>query len=71
MKVSEADIRELHPPTFLIYGTQSYDIEPSIMKRLIELRPDIKCFIAEGASHNVHRDKPDLVNAAISSFLGV
>jgi len=34
-------------------------------------RLETKCFLAEGASHNVHRDKSDLVNAAITSFLGV
>lgn len=69
LKVTEADVRSLHPRTLLIYGTASYDFEPAIQRRLTELRPDMQLLIAEGAGHNVHRDRSDIVNAALDSFL--
>ena len=59
----DRDDRKLH-------STASYDFEPAIMARLRELRPDLEYVGAENAGHNVHRDKPEVVNAAINRFLG-
>ena len=67
--VSENDVQSLRPPTLLVYGTNSFDPHPAIRKRWRELRPDLEIIVAEGASHNVHRDRPEVVNSAILSFL--
>ena len=67
--ISEGDVRTLRAPTLLVYGTTSFNPHPAIRDRWRELRPDLQMIVAEGAGHNVHRDKPDVVNSAILSFL--
>jgi pimeloyl-ACP methyl ester carboxylesterase len=69
LKVTDADVRTLSSPTLLIYGTTSYHFEPAIQRRLCDLRPDFQILIVEGAGHNAHREKPDVVNSAIERFL--
>ena len=69
LPVSEDDVRSLRVPTLLVYGTSSFNPHPAIRDRWRQLRPDIQMIVAEGAGHNVHRDKPDVVNSAILSFL--
>src|SRR5204863_6301593 len=69
LEVTEADVRALRPPTLLIYGTASFDFEPFIQKRLCDFRPDLQLLIVEGAGHNAHREKPDVVNSTIERFL--
>lgn len=68
-KPSLDDARGLTTPTLLIYGTASFDPHPAICRRWRELRPDLQIIIADGAGHNVHRDRPDLVNTASEEFL--
>lgn len=67
--LSPDDVRDLRARTFLIYGTASFEPHPAISRRWRELRPDLQLLVADGAGHNVHRDKPDFVNAAIQQFL--
>lgn len=69
LPISEDDVRALKTPTLLVYGTRSFDPHPAIRDQWRKLRPDLQMIIAEGAGHNVHRDKPDVVNSAIVSFL--
>ena len=69
LPVSEEDVRSLRTPTLLLHGTSSFNPHPAIRDRWGELRPDLHMIVAEGAGHNVHRDKPDGVNSAILSFL--
>ena len=67
--MTEQGVSDLNLPTLLIYGTASFDPHPAIRDRWRALRPDLEMVIAEGAGHNVHRDKADVVNAAIDGFL--
>jgi len=55
--------------TLLFYGTASYDFEPAIAQRFRELRPDLPIVVVEGAGHNLHRERPDVVNTTIIDFL--
>jgi pimeloyl-ACP methyl ester carboxylesterase len=67
--VTEADICNLRPPTMLFYGADSYPFEAIIADRFRALRPDLQVITVEGAGHNVHRDRADIVNPAVLSFL--
>jgi pimeloyl-ACP methyl ester carboxylesterase len=70
LNISEDDVCSLQTSTLLVYGTKSFHPHPVIQDRWRELRPDVPMIVAEDAGHNVHRDKPDVVNAAIINFLG-
>jgi pimeloyl-ACP methyl ester carboxylesterase len=67
--IDDEDVRDLRPPTLLLYGTTSYDFEPAIAQRFRELRPDLPLVVVEGAGHNLHREQPDFVNSTIAKFL--
>ena len=67
--VTDDDVRGLRPRTLLLYGTNSVEFEPAIAQRFRELRPDLPLTTIEGAGHNLHRERPDIVNAAIIDFL--
>jgi pimeloyl-ACP methyl ester carboxylesterase len=41
-----------------------------IAERFRVLRPDARAITVDGAGHNVHRDRPDIVNPEVLSFLG-
>ena len=69
LAVTEEDVRNLRPPTLLFHGTNSPAFESMIANRIRTLRPDFRVITAEGAGHNVHRDRPDLVNAEVLAFL--
>jgi len=69
LEVTPDDVRALGSPTLLFYGTASYDFEPAIAQRFRELRPDLPIVVVEGAGHNLHRERPDVVNAAVIDFL--
>jgi len=69
LEVTPDDIRALVAPTLLFYGTASYDFEPAIAQRFRELRPDLPIVVVEGAGHNLHRERPDVVNTTIIDFL--
>lgn len=70
LAVTEADVVGLRPPTLLFYGEESFPFEPAIASRIHTLRPDLRLITAEKATHNVHRDRSDLVNAESLAFLG-
>jgi pimeloyl-ACP methyl ester carboxylesterase len=67
--VTDDDVRSLRPRTLLLYGTNSFDFEPAIAPRFRELRPDLQLMTIDGAGHNLHRERPDIVNAAVTDFL--
>ena len=67
--VTEADVRALRPPALLLYGVESFPFESVIANRFRALRPDLRVVTAEKAAHNVHRDRPDIVNAEVVAFL--
>jgi pimeloyl-ACP methyl ester carboxylesterase len=69
LAVTEEDVRSLRPPTVLFHGTKSPAFESVIANRIRLLRPDLRVIIAEGAGHNVHRDRPDIINAEVLAFL--
>ena len=68
--VTPADLEALKPPTLLFYCTESFDFEPSIAAVWRKFRSDLPLITVEGAGHNVHHDRPDVVNPAIINFLG-
>ena len=70
LKVTDADISDLRPPVLFFNGTESAPFEGIIAKRFRTLRPTTRAITVEGAGHNVHRDRPDIVNPAALSFLG-
>ncbi|MDP6832368.1 MAG: alpha/beta hydrolase [Alphaproteobacteria bacterium] len=67
--VGPADLKALGPPTLLFYGEDSFDFETKIAAQWLTHRPDLELILVEGAGHNVHRERSDLVNAAICGFL--
>ena len=73
MAVEPADLADFHASTLLIYaevGAEIFDFEPLIAECWRRERPDLELITVAGAGHNVHRDQPDVVNAAILRFLG-
>lgn len=70
LKVTETDIVAFQPPVLIFNGTESAHFEGMIAQRFRALRPDVAAITVEGAGHNVHRDRPDIVNSATLSFLG-
>lgn len=69
LAVTEEDIRSLRPPALFFHGTNSPAFESVIANRIRTLRPDLRVITVAGASHNVHRDRPDIVNAEVLAFL--
>jgi pimeloyl-ACP methyl ester carboxylesterase len=69
LKVTDADIAAFRTPVLFFNGTKSAHFEGIIANRFRALRPDIESITIEGAGHNVHRDRPDIVNPAALSFL--
>jgi len=54
----------------LFNGTESAPFEGMIAEKFRILRPDAMSITIDGAGHNVHRDRPDIVNSAVLEFLG-
>jgi pimeloyl-ACP methyl ester carboxylesterase len=69
LRVSAEDVASLAAPTLLVYGTESIFFEAPISARFRELRPDIRQLHVEGAGHNVHAARPDVVGPAVVEFL--
>lgn len=69
LMVTEADVRGLRPPALLLHGTLSASFEGIIADTFHTLRPDLPVISIEGAGHNVHRDRADVVNPLLLSFL--
>ncbi len=70
--VTPADLAGFHDATLLIYAGESsgfFEIEPIIAECWRRERPDLELITVPGAGHNVHRDQPEAVNAAILGFL--
>lgn len=68
-EVSPADLKALTPPTLLFYGADSHEFQPRIAEAWRTSRPDLELIVVEGAGHNVHHNRPDIVNPAIAAFL--
>src|SRR3954467_11168468 len=71
LKVTEADVSDLRPPVLFFNGTESAAFEGIIAKRFRALRPDMGAITIEGAGHNVHRDRPSIVNPATLPLLAL
>ncbi|MSP02751.1 MAG: alpha/beta hydrolase [Acetobacteraceae bacterium] len=69
LQVSEADVTGFRPETLLVYGAASFPFEASIGERFVALRPESRIVTVEGAGHNVHRDRADILNPMVLSFL--
>lgn len=73
LDVEPADLADFHGSTLLIYaetGAEFFDFEPLIAECWRRERPDLELITVADAGHNVHRDQPDIVNAAILRFVG-
>jgi len=67
--MTEEDVTTFGPPALLLYGANSFWFESIIADQFRALRPDLRVVTIEGAAHNVHRDRADIVNAEVLSFL--
>jgi pimeloyl-ACP methyl ester carboxylesterase len=56
-------------PILLIYGDSTIWFESHIAARFGELRPDAAQIVIEGATHNSHVERPDVVGPKIAAFL--
>ncbi len=70
MAVGDDDLRAFSVPTLFLYADNSLDIEPLISERIGRVRPDLERRMIASATHNIHSDQPEAVNAAICEFLG-
>ncbi len=68
--VTPGDLAALSPPTLLIYGEKSVEFEASLAACWRAYRADLPLIEVEGAGHNIHRERPDIVNPAIVDHLG-
>ena len=72
LNVEPADLSTIQNPTLLIYaetGTEFFEFQPLIADCWRRERPDLELILVADAGHNVHRDQPDTVNAAILRFI--
>lgn len=73
INVEPMDLAAINCPILLIYaktGAEFFAFEPSIAECWRRERPDLELITVADAGHNVHRDQPDIVNAAIIRFIG-
>ncbi|MEZ5408508.1 MAG: alpha/beta hydrolase [Acidimicrobiales bacterium] len=69
LDVTEADVRGLAAPTLLFYGQESAYFEATLAALLARLRPDLDQIHVEGAGHNSHLERPDVVGPPAAAFL--
>jgi len=69
LDVTEADVRGLVPPALLFYGRESAYFELTLAAVLARLRPDLEQIHVEGAGHNSHLERPDVVGPPAAAFL--
>lgn len=69
LAVTEADVRGLAPPALLFYGRESAYFELTLAEVLARLRPDLEQIHVEGAGHNSHLERPDIVGPPAAAFL--
>ena len=69
LNVTDEDVLGLEPPILLFYGRGSVQFVMVTADRIRTLRPDLRIVSVGKARHNVHRDRPDIVNAEALAFL--
>lgn len=69
LDVTEADVRGLAAPTLLFYGRESAYFEATLAAVLVQLRPDLEQIHVDGAGHNSHLERPDIVGPPAAAFL--
>ena len=69
LRVTEADILALHPPSLWLYGAASFPFDARMADRVRALRPDLSVLTIAGAGHNVPRDGSETVNQEALNFL--
>ncbi len=69
LDVTEADVRGLTAPTLLFYGRESAYFEATLAAVLAQLRPDLEQIHVDGAGHNSHLERPDIVGPRAAAFL--
>ena len=67
-ELAEDEVRAL-PSSLLVYGAATAYFERPIAERLKVLRPDWPQLHVEGAGHNSHVDRPEVVGPVIADFL--
>jgi len=66
--VTAADIRALARPVRFYYGADSFPFEAEIAAAIRTARPDLPVRTLERCGHNVHRDRPDILNEEVLAF---
>ena len=59
----------LRVPALMLYAEHTLSIEPRIVERLRQVRPDLRQMLIAKAGHNMQIDQPEQVNRAIRDFL--
>lgn len=68
---SDAQLR-VRVPTILIFGENDKTFSDEHMGLECAKHVDnFQCHLIEGASHYIHREKPEIVNSMIAQFLNV
>lgn len=66
--LNKNDLNEIMVPTLVIVGDH-YDISISHTIEMYEALGNAELFVAPGATHFIHQEKPDLLNKVIYDFL--
>ncbi|NKC16117.1 MAG: alpha/beta fold hydrolase [Gammaproteobacteria bacterium] len=64
-----AELKSLTMPALAICGSDDVMTPPKYTRFLAERLPDARGVVIEGATHQVHLEKPEQVNAEIGAFL--
>jgi pimeloyl-ACP methyl ester carboxylesterase len=56
-------------PTLVIWAREDRSYDWSQQQHFLDRIPDVRIEIVEGCAHNVHMEKPVVVNDLIRSFL--
>jgi non-heme chloroperoxidase len=65
----ETEAKNLAIPVFLIYGEKSPVFFHTLSDKLLNILPDSRKSIIEGASHDMHLEKPEVYNQKVLDFL--
>ncbi|MBL4603176.1 MAG: alpha/beta hydrolase [Emcibacteraceae bacterium] len=66
--LSKADVSNIQTPTLVIVGDH-WDISIAHTVEMHETLPNSELFIAPGATHFIHQEKPDLLHKVLHDFL--
>lgn len=69
--ISPEQVSDLEAPMLFFYGDSTASFEHHIAARFAELRPDARQILVEGAGHNNHSERADIVGPEIAGFLAV